>query len=305
MAGLNHEIRASVSSSTNSSHGLFRWFCVLFFLWGPNVVHADVNANEGRLVTVENGRAVPAIVTGWLDAGEAIQLSVRDELSAIEVVELLNQAFPRALIAVIGPEVFVSGVDLRQLLQGMSSMWLRSAPFEDAPVESFLGCVFVDQPIATAVQASSREPQPWSIHSKGVGALTLGQTVSDHVLRRLGMTRAEFFESAAENRAGFQVVSVPEMDVQVTFLADGRVLSIEPGRSVRTQQGTGIGSTIDDLRRAHPELKMVPIPKPYMCAAVSPALPRVAFHFTDCQKACAGQSKVKTVVWDWPEQQSL
>ena len=83
-------------------------------------------------MTVEDGKAIPAAVESWHDTGDAIQLSVRDDSVALEIVELLNHGFPNALVAVVGSQIFVSGVDLRSLLQGMSTMWLRSAPFENA-----------------------------------------------------------------------------------------------------------------------------------------------------------------------------
>lgn len=68
------------------------------------------------------------------------------------------------------------------------------------------------------------------------------------------------------------------------------------GPGPTTEAGVGVGSTLDDLKRALPDIKLAPIPETFgkdMCVGRAKSLPGVGFVFATCGKANKGEAVVR------------
>lgn len=67
-----------------------------------------------------------------------------------------------------------------------------------------------------------------------------------------------------------------------------------------TAAGGGVGSTLDALRRAYPDLELTPFPEILgddTCVARAPSLPGVAFVFETCDRAKLGDPAKRVDLW--------
>ena len=71
-------------------------------------------------------------------------------------------------------------------------------------------------------------------------------------------------------------------------------MALYPGPTLKTKEGTGVGSTLGQLIQAHGAYALTHIPEPYHCSISMKGLDGVYFYFDDCEAACAG-GKVKVV----------
>jgi hypothetical protein len=164
----------------------------------------------------------------------------------------------------------------------------------------------VDNPeVGTPVHTEARDPTPhqtapWRIENGTVGDIEFGKPIPQSAFdiegksaRHLLHRKLRWKSYPAAMRAGlvdmegFRVMRLPTLDLKVRLTLKDNVFSIEPGPSVRTPDGLGIGSTIDDLEKIHGQQQLSFLPEPFICVATIPNH-GVSFLFMDCTSACAG-----------------
>ena len=164
-------------------------------------------------------------------------------------------------------------------------------------VIAWLGLGCAHQP-TTAVQWPPQEtetsnPQsPWTLHGTGVGELIPGAPIPESVYVREGKTFAELWtdpihgldqmEEAIQgfrDQEGCPLVAFSKLDVVARLTHNRTLLGIWVGPTVRTEQGTGEGSTRAELEAAHGALTQNNIPEPYHCVVGTSDLKHVAFLF--------------------------
>jgi hypothetical protein len=67
-----------------------------------------------------------------------------------------------------------------------------------------------------------------------------------------------------------------------------------------TEAGLGVGSTLDELKQAYPDLRTASFPETFgrdTCVARAKSLPGVAFVFVTCSKASKGEPAVRVDLW--------
>ena len=102
---------------------------------------------------------------------------------------------------------------------------------------------------------------------------------------------------------GFRMLTMERIDARARLTHKDNVFGILPGPSLRTREGTGLGSTLAELEAAHGPYHMCRIPEPYHCSVYFPTLPHVSFLFRDCDKACLGDAVLEVYVggYEGPE----
>ena len=157
------------------------------------------------------------------------------------------------------------------------------------------------------------------IHARGVGEVLIAQFVPDPINEleggpydadfRKAASSMEHYEAMAQgyfNMDGYPTIKLKKLDLVITHALDMRVLSLSPGPQLRTVEGTGMGSTLVDLKQAHGGFSMLSGPEPYHCSVSAKGLPFVSFMYTDCSKACQGEGALKVYVsgahYDYSEQ---
>jgi len=254
---------------------------------------------DSAFIFINDNRPTPNIVSAWRTEGSSVVLEVRDGLPVWDVESVLRETFEHRAVERVGNEVWIHDVSLGPVLQSLSMLFLRSAPFRVADGQ-FTGCVILPKAVVSQSKDSTVRKEPWTITSRGVGDVVIGQRLADVVVAREGVTRHELYRLGRLNRDGFLVLRLTNMNVQVTLLTDERVMSIRPSPAIKTARSIGIGSNLKELKSAHHGITLTKVSKPYTCAASSRDLPGVRFIFTDCYKACLGESKVREVIWTVP-----
>ncbi len=143
---------------------------------------------------------------------------------------------------------------------------------------------------------------PWLIHAGGVGNIPPDGPFPKSVLDLEGKTYEQLvidpikgkdhYDAMAQGHfdmEGFRTLKLSKVDLVMRIARNKRVMCLYPGPSLRTAQGTGIGSTLGNLVAAHGGYTMNRIPEPYHCAVSVPGLPTVSFYFTTCKAACDGE----------------
>jgi hypothetical protein len=149
----------------------------------------------------------------------------------------------------------------------------------------------------------------WKIHAQGVGDLWIGESLPLSVIKREGtdptqdfMKKVESLDSNAllnqglVNQAGYPVIRLKSLEISLSFAQEWRVLSIETGPSLHTSEGTGEGSSLAELKRAHKGFKLHQGPEPHHCVATVPNVRFLGFRFSDCTAACRGERSQRVTV---------
>jgi hypothetical protein len=159
-------------------------------------------------------------------------------------------------------------------------------------------CAVAVQPVATT---KPRPDSEWLIHPGGVGNIPpdgpFPQSVlalegkSYHALYFDDIEGKDQFETMSQghfDQDGFRTIRLNKVDLVIRVSEEGRVMCLYPGATLRTAQGTGIGSTLGQLVHAHGGYTMHRIPEPHHCAVTVPGFDGLAFYFDTCDAACAG-----------------
>jgi hypothetical protein len=283
-------------------------------LWGTIALSLEAQAEptksmgwdhlDGAFIFINDSHPTPNIVSDWRSEGSSVVLQVRNGIPARDVESLIRETFESQNVERVADEVWIHQADLGSVLQVLSTLFLPSAPFRVADGR-FIGCVILPKAVSEPSQFTPSRKPPWMIKSNGVGDVNIGQRLTDAVVAREGVTRNKLYQSGRFNPDGFVVLRLQHMKIQVTLLADERVMSIRPSSNIKTDGDIGIGSNLRDLNSAHRGVTLEKISKPYACAASSRDLPGVRFVFLDCRKACLGDSKVREVIWNVPSTETI
>lgn len=179
------------------------------------------------------------------------------------------------------------------------------------------------QPLeAASARPKGALPPPggnWQIHAQGIGDLWIGETLPSALLKKEGADPVQEFMKKVKgldsnallnqglvNQAGYPVIRLKTLEITLSFAQEWRVLSIEPGPSIVSQKGTGKGSSLAELKRAHGRFELHRNPEPYHCVATVPDVPFLGFRFSDCSAACQGERSQSITVgkanYDFREQ---
>jgi len=179
------------------------------------------------------------------------------------------------------------------------------------------------QPLeAATTRQKGVRPSPgvnWQIHAQGVGDLWIGETLPSTLLKKEGSDPVQEFMKKVKgldsnallnqglvNQAGYPIIRLKNLEITLSFAQEWRVLSIEPGPSILSQKGTGKGSSLAELKRAHGRFELHRNPEPYHCVATVPDVRWLAFRFSDCSAACQGERSQNVTVgkpnYDYMEQ---
>jgi hypothetical protein len=148
----------------------------------------------------------------------------------------------------------------------------------------------------------------WPIHSAGVGELSADGPIPTWLLKREKKTLKELLTDgrpADEMEAmiqgyidqdGFRIIALQSLDLKIRYSSQDRIMVLYPGKTLRTAEGTGLGSTLGQLLGAHGSYTMTNWPEPYHCGVHVQGYEGVSFAFTTCEEACAGAKVQKVVV---------
>lgn len=122
-------------------------------------------------------------------------------------------------------------------------------------------------------------------------------------LAKDGTDDFDAMEAGLIDQDGFRMLTMERIDARARLTHKDNVFGILPGPSLRTREGTGLGSTLAELEEAHGPYYMCRIPEPYHCSVYFPTLPHVSFLFRDCDKACLGDAVLEVYVggYEGPE----
>ena len=156
---------------------------------------------------------------------------------------------------------------------------------------------------------------PWGIIKSGVGEIQVGKPIPQSAFDIEGQTAKQLLHDKIRGKTteeammaglvdmeGFGVMRLPILDLKIRLTHKDNVFSIEPGPTVRTPEGFGLGTTLDELEQVHGQLHLYHLPEPFHCATSSLNL-HAGFMFTDCESACAGEGAQKVYIggYDGPE----
>lgn len=149
----------------------------------------------------------------------------------------------------------------------------------------------------------------WKIHARGVGDLIPGNPIPDSALHIEGKSRVEIFDDGfgkvSEEEAmrrgyidqtGFRIIRFQKLGLRARVTLKNRLFALYPGRSLRTAEGTGVGSTLKELQEAHGKVNMTIFPEPYECAISIPGYNALTFLFRDCDWACGNQGALEVYI---------
>lgn len=153
----------------------------------------------------------------------------------------------------------------------------------------------VSKPTETSAEKTTAPPSPpWTLHATGVGELVPGALIPDSVYDREGKNFEELwaqpirdldeedeYGQGLRDQEGYPTIRFEELDVVAKLTHSFILLGIWVGPSVRTDQGTGLGSTLSELEAAHGPVSQQNIPEPYHCVARVSELKHVHFLFED------------------------
>ena len=184
---------------------------------------------------------------------------------------------------------FVHMESFNLILSRFTAVWLAMGCATKAP----------DPTPSTPSETATEHPiapsfAPWNLHATGVGELIPGSVIPASVYARegkdfnelwtepmRGLKQMEEYVQGFRDQEGYPTVQFSELDVVARLTHDHTLLGIWVGPTVRTEQGTGVGSTLAELEAAHGIIHQQNIPEPYHCAVAVYELQHVSFLFQD------------------------
>jgi hypothetical protein len=153
---------------------------------------------------------------------------------------------------------------------------------------------------------SEESVRAWPIHSAGLGKLPADGPLPSWLLKREGKTLkalltegvpSDQYEAMAQgyfDQDGYRIISPRSLDLRIRYSNKDRIMLLYPGKTLRTAEGTGLGSTLAELLGAHGSYTMSNWPEPYHCGVHVSGYKGVSFAFTSCKAACNG-AKVQII----------
>lgn len=153
---------------------------------------------------------------------------------------------------------------------------------------------------------SEESVRAWPIHSAGLGKLPADGPLPSWLLKREGKTLkalltdgvpSDHYEAMAQgyfDQDGYRIISPRSLDLRIRYSNKDRIMLLYPGKTLRTAEGTGLGSTLAELLGAHGSYTMSNWPEPYHCGVHVSGYKGVSFAFTSCKAACNG-AKVQRI----------
>jgi len=185
-------------------------------------------------------------------------------------------------------------------------------------------------PITAPPPMADAAPIDWRIEPGRVGPIAVGAALPGVLLARdlAGRYLARYIADA-QPVDGFEFSDPPVMVLiaggpfAAACKAAGAVLAPQPdtrrdagaeaarsgavvdrimvvGAGPATADGLGVGSSFDAIKAAHPDAHLGPRPETLgndVCVATSKSLPGVAFVFSTCSKARAGEPALRVELW--------
>jgi hypothetical protein len=194
--------------------------------------------------------------------------------------------------------------------QGEKTLLGSSGPTICVPNPAFNGSATVKPSAPKQAQTA-----PWAIGQKGVGEIAVGKPIPQSAFDIEGQTAKQLVQDKMRGKSaeegmmaglidmdGFKVMRLPVLDLKIRLTLKDNVFSIEPGPSVRTPDGFGVGSTMDELEAAYGQMRLTRLPEPFHCATSALNLD-AGFMYSDCESACAGEGAQRVYIggYDGPE----
>ena len=139
----------------------------------------------------------------------------------------------------------------------------------------------------------STPPKEWTILPSRVGKIQVGHIVPLSVFTQ----RPTFYQGMYADNLPEIVLHLQKADIKIGLEYLIFVRAIYPGKDIKTEQNTGTGSTLKELKSAHGTLDLYHIPEPYMCSVTTPTLPNVYFQFTSCDDAKMNGKVARVILW--------
>ncbi|MCJ8311945.1 MAG: hypothetical protein HRU38_07130 [Saccharospirillaceae bacterium] len=186
-------------------------------------------------------------------------------------------------------------------LSNLLNMGLQNSPGCDSPIIPML-------PKPNTKPNTNLNNSDWPIHNNGVGKLLADGKIPNWLLQRENTTlelllnegklsdQQRAMELGLMDQDGFRIITLNSLDLRIRYSYQDLIMLLYPGETLRTTQGTGIGSTLAELVSAHESYTMTQWPEPYHCGVHVAGYEGVSFAFDSCQKACDGGTVQQVIV---------